>query len=127
VPVGHDGGSRTGGDLNQAKTERRLTVTLGLITISSLVFFIGPFSVLAIFYYLNYTAPTSITIALSMLNRVSTIANIVIYVYRQEEVRPGMWKILTCKWSKIGEVQNNNISVSGTRKNSTVIRIRRVS
>uniref|UniRef100_A0A914URT6 G-protein coupled receptors family 1 profile domain-containing protein n=1 Tax=Plectus sambesii TaxID=2011161 RepID=A0A914URT6_9BILA len=90
----------TGAEEQHIKIQRRLTVTLGLITISTVLFFITPFSILAFIFFTGITVPAVLTIILAMSCRVSAIANIIIYVSRQKEVRPGMWKILTCNFKK---------------------------
>lgn len=97
----------------QAKAQRRLTVTLGLITISTIIFYIVPFSVVAAIFYMSISAPAFLTIGLAMLCRISSVANILIYMYRQTEVRPGMWKILSCNCWKSDNVSSIFVSASG--------------
>jgi hypothetical protein len=79
----------------QAANQHRLTVTVGFIVISTTIFFIIPEAIYTYYSWIN--APTPYTVPLSIMTKVSSIANIIIYVSRQKEVRPGMWNILRCR------------------------------
>jgi hypothetical protein len=88
--------------------ERRLTVTLGIISLSTLFLFTVPYSILAVTHWMNVPTPQSFL--LIDLSRISAFINVVIYVQRQKEIRQGMWNLIRCK-----TVQVHNINVGSTR------------
>ena len=65
--------------------QHRLTVTVGIITFSTLFFDILPFSFLSACALLNVVPPEPQLIG--VIFRCSTINNVLIYVYRQEEMQ----------------------------------------
>jgi hypothetical protein len=70
--------------------QRRLTVTLGIITVSTLIFFIIPYTILAVTLWIGKDPPQPTV--LSVVSKFSTIINVLIYLYRQKEVRSvGYW------------------------------------
>jgi small-conductance mechanosensitive channel len=71
-----------------AIAQHRLTVTLGMITISTSVFFVIPYSMIAWYTWTGDSMPFSVAIA--NLTRFSPIIHVVIYVSRQSEIRAGM-------------------------------------
>jgi hypothetical protein len=75
--------------------QRRLTVTLGIIAISTLFFFIAPFTILAVCAWMNVVPPHVLIIGI--VARFSTIINVFIYLYRQKEMRQEMWALVRCK------------------------------
>ena len=79
----------------QAANQRQLTVTLGFIAISTTIFFIIPEAMYNYYSWMNLASPY--TVFWAIMTKVSTIANIFIYVSRQREIRPGMWNILRCR------------------------------
>lgn len=78
--------------------QRRLTVTLGIMAVSTLIFYIIPFTVLAVYAWMNVVPPNVTLLFLPV--RCSTIINVVIYVTRQKEMRSAMWALLTCRKAK---------------------------
>ena len=82
-------------DQTAAIAQRQLTVTLGIIMFSTMIFFIGPYSVFAFAAWKGESAPQA-TI-LGTISRFSTIINILIYVVRQKDIREGIKKIFRKK------------------------------
>jgi hypothetical protein len=78
----------------QTAMQHRLTVTLGIITCSTFIFFVIPYVVFTLFAWLRL--PTPYVILWGTMSRFSTIINVTIYVYRQKEVRNAMYNLLTC-------------------------------
>jgi hypothetical protein len=64
----------------QLAVQRRLTVTLGIITTSTLIFFIIPYTILAVYLWIGKNTPQPIL--LGVITKFSTINNVFIYVYR---------------------------------------------
>ena len=89
--------------------QRRLTVTLGIITLSTLIFLIIPLSIHAVYAWMNVKIQFSAVTG--TISRFSTVINVVIYVYRQKEMRTEMWALLTCKNANISSV--NMIQTAG--------------
>lgn len=75
--------------------QRSLTVTLGLSTLSTLVLFIGPYSVFAVAAYIGVTPPEPTL--LGTLSRFSTIVNSAILVIKQKDIRESLRKIFRLK------------------------------
>jgi hypothetical protein len=75
--------------------QRRLTVTLGIITTSTLFLYIIPFSYLSICALMKVVPPFPNVIGVFF--RCSTIINVLIYVYRQKEMREEMWALIKCE------------------------------
>lgn len=73
--------------------QRRLTVTLGIITVSTLFCSILPTIHYTIFIWLNRPIPYQFIIA--NLSRITPVVHVAIYVYRQREIRAGMWGVIT--------------------------------
>uniref|UniRef100_A0A914X9U4 G-protein coupled receptors family 1 profile domain-containing protein n=1 Tax=Plectus sambesii TaxID=2011161 RepID=A0A914X9U4_9BILA len=82
------------GEQHAVALQRRLTVTLGIITISTFIFFIIPYTIFAVCAWMNVVAPQPSLLA--TISRFSTIINVVIYMYRQKEMRSEMRALLTC-------------------------------
>ena len=81
----------------QILVQRRLAVTLGMIVVCTLILFILPSTVVAVSGFLNINLPAPVISAIGSLTRISTIVDIGIYIFRQKEIRSGMWNILRCK------------------------------
>jgi hypothetical protein len=110
--------------LRQAANQRRLTVTLGFIAISTTIFFIIPVAIYTYYSWMSVASPY--TVPLAIISKVSTIANIVIYVSRQREVRPGMWNILRCRRPTntiAANITRNRLLESNSQKEAIVIKI----
>jgi hypothetical protein len=82
-------------DQIMAAQERRLTVTLGIITISTLFLVVIPDTIYFVCAFMNVPPPE--TALLGIINRLSTICNVAIYVVRQKEMRKEMWALIMCK------------------------------
>jgi hypothetical protein len=72
--------------------QRRLTVTVGLINVSTLCATLS-FSLLS---YNALTGGVSFFLLVPIV-RLSTVNNVLIYVYRQKEMRTAMWELIKCK------------------------------
>uniref|UniRef100_A0A914VFS1 G-protein coupled receptors family 1 profile domain-containing protein n=1 Tax=Plectus sambesii TaxID=2011161 RepID=A0A914VFS1_9BILA len=75
--------------------QQRLTVTLGIITLSTLILFNIPFTIFAVCKLLGVSAPQPTL--LGIISRFSTIINVVLYVYRQKEMKKAIWALVRCK------------------------------
>jgi hypothetical protein len=75
--------------------QRRLTVTLGIITVSTLFLFDIPMSIFAVSALMNVIPPQVVILGIFM--RFSIITNVAIYLYRQKEMRAKMWALICCK------------------------------
>jgi hypothetical protein len=75
--------------------QRRLTVTLGIITVSTLIFFVIPFSILSVYAFMNVVPPQGAV--LGTISRFSTIINVAIFVFRQKEMRKEICGLILCK------------------------------
>jgi hypothetical protein len=75
--------------------QRRLTVTLGIITASTCFLFIIPFSIIAVYTLMYAGLPQAALFR--TISRFSTIVNVAIYVYRQKEIRKEIWALFKCK------------------------------
>ena len=73
-------------------TQRRLTVTVGIINISTLSATVS-FSILSYNGYVRGYNP----FYLVPIVRLSTVNNVLIYLYRQKEMRTAMWKLIKCR------------------------------
>uniref|UniRef100_A0A914UJ58 G-protein coupled receptors family 1 profile domain-containing protein n=1 Tax=Plectus sambesii TaxID=2011161 RepID=A0A914UJ58_9BILA len=84
-------------EVQRSAKQRRLTVTLGIITISTFIFYVCPTTVLAVSTWWSKPVPQQYTFIIAAMTRTCTLINFVIYVVRQREIRQGMWKLLTCR------------------------------
>jgi hypothetical protein len=84
------------------ENQRRLTITIGIIMSSSVVFFIAPMTLNAVTIWLKI--PTPGRTAITPMLQASAILNTVIYIVRQSEIRAAIWKVLKCRMK--GPVQN---------------------
>jgi hypothetical protein len=75
--------------------QRRLTVTLGIITASTLFLSVIPFIIGVFYVFMNIVFTQSALVG--VISRFSTISNVAIYVYRQKEVQTAMWKLVKCR------------------------------
>uniref|UniRef100_A0A914VK82 G-protein coupled receptors family 1 profile domain-containing protein n=1 Tax=Plectus sambesii TaxID=2011161 RepID=A0A914VK82_9BILA len=75
--------------------QQRLTVTLGIITLSTLIFFNIPYTIIAVYKLLNLDTPQPTL--LGIISRFSAIINVVLYVYRQKEMKKAIWALVRCK------------------------------
>jgi hypothetical protein len=89
--------------------QRRLTVTLGIITVSTFFLFIIPFSIIAVYTLMNTVLPQAAL--LGTISRFSTIINVAIYVYRQKEMRREIGALIRCKKENIMTLSSGRITV----------------
>jgi hypothetical protein len=89
--------SHNAGASNNAITDqqRRLTITLGIITVSTLFLFSIPLSVFTLCALMGIAAPQPLLLGIFI--RFSTICNVAIYLYRQKEMRAKMRALICCK------------------------------
>jgi hypothetical protein len=82
-------------DQSHDSQQRRLTVTLGIITSSTFFLFVIPFSYLSVCALMNVDPmyPTLI----GVLFRCSMVSDVFIYLYRQKEMREEMWALIKFK------------------------------
>uniref|UniRef100_A0A914WKD2 G-protein coupled receptors family 1 profile domain-containing protein n=1 Tax=Plectus sambesii TaxID=2011161 RepID=A0A914WKD2_9BILA len=78
---------------SQTDAQNRLTTTLGIITFFTTFLFIIPNTWLAISFAMNVSFPSWV----AMVIRSHSVATIAVYVFRQKEIRTGMWHLLTCR------------------------------
>uniref|UniRef100_A0A914UW30 G-protein coupled receptors family 1 profile domain-containing protein n=1 Tax=Plectus sambesii TaxID=2011161 RepID=A0A914UW30_9BILA len=86
--------STTANNQQVVEHQQRLTVTLGIITLSTLIFFNIPFTIITVCKWLNVNVPQAI---LGIISRFSTIINVVLYIFRQKEMREAIWALVRCK------------------------------
>uniref|UniRef100_A0A914VX20 G-protein coupled receptors family 1 profile domain-containing protein n=1 Tax=Plectus sambesii TaxID=2011161 RepID=A0A914VX20_9BILA len=79
----------------QAKRQRRLTVTIGVITVSTCVLFVAPSATIVVCYFAGVPAPFGS--ALGIMSRTSPIVHFGIYIARQRDIRHAMYRLMTCK------------------------------
>jgi ABC-type Fe3+ transport system permease subunit len=96
-------------ETQQQANQRRLTITIGIITVSSVVLFIAPMTLNAITIWMNVRTPGR-TFITPML-QANAILNTVIYIVRQSEIRAAMWKVLTCGVRSGDMNEGNNVQV----------------
>uniref|UniRef100_A0A914WZ48 G-protein coupled receptors family 1 profile domain-containing protein n=1 Tax=Plectus sambesii TaxID=2011161 RepID=A0A914WZ48_9BILA len=80
---------------HMVEQQQRLTVTLGIITMSTLIFFNIPYTIIAVYKLMNVDTPQPTL--LGIISRFSAIINVVLYVYRQKEMKKAIWALVRCK------------------------------
>ena len=74
--------------------QRRLTVTLGIISVSTIIFFLIPSAFVTVYAWMHIPLTPTKSVILAAMIKCSTTINVAIYVYRQREVRREIWKIV---------------------------------
>uniref|UniRef100_A0A914W3Z6 G-protein coupled receptors family 1 profile domain-containing protein n=1 Tax=Plectus sambesii TaxID=2011161 RepID=A0A914W3Z6_9BILA len=108
---GNDDPRRT----RQMEMQRRVTVTLGIVTFFTFIFYCAPIAYTSIASYLNIPFNSSL---IWTLTRINSIVNIFIYLVRQQELRRAMISLLLCRPAvSTGTVLPQQVQVhSGTRR-----------
>lgn len=91
----------------QVQTQQRLTVTLGIIVVCTLFFFILPTTVTLITRWMKLPLPILFYQALGTVTRFSTVLNIGVYIIRQKEIRAAMWSVLRCRQVNVAQTATN--------------------
>jgi hypothetical protein len=79
----------------QQANQRRLTIAIGIITLSSVILFIAPMIINAITIWFNIAFPGRNYI--TQMSQLQAILNTVIYIVRQSEIRSAMLRVLKCR------------------------------
>lgn len=82
-----------------ANVQRRLTITLGMLTASTLTFFAIPWTYISSYIWMDKVVPYQFIIA--SYTRICPIVHVLIFFYRQREIRFGMRRILCRNYQTI--------------------------
>uniref|UniRef100_A0A914WCU1 G-protein coupled receptors family 1 profile domain-containing protein n=1 Tax=Plectus sambesii TaxID=2011161 RepID=A0A914WCU1_9BILA len=78
------------------KTQKRLTITLGIISFFTLVFYCTPFCLTNSLTWAGLKLPNIYNQMAGIIIRINSVVNLFVYIKRQPDIRNGLLKVVTC-------------------------------